>query len=81
MDGEKWLLQFTIPFEFVDMIFGTHTNIMRANMYKCREDGAFEHYASLFPINTTEPDFHRSEYFGDFILCDSYKQSGSFIKL
>lgn len=70
VDEEKWLLQFTIPFKFIDEIFGKHTSYMRANMFKCSEDGAIRHYASLFPINTPEPDFHRPEFFGEFILCN-----------
>lgn len=70
VDEEKWILQFTIPFEFIDKIFGRHTRNMRANMYKCTEEGNCEHYVSLFPVNTPMPDFHRPEFFGDFILCD-----------
>ncbi len=70
VDEEKWTLQLTIPFEFIDKIFGGHTRSMRANMYKCTEEGNCEHYVSLFPVNTPKPDFHRPEFFGDFILCD-----------
>lgn len=70
VDEKRWMLQFTIPFEFIDKIFGKHTNNMRANMYKCTEDGQVEHYASLFRIDTPEADFHRPEFFGEFILCD-----------
>lgn len=71
VDSEKWLLQFTIPFEFIDGIFGGHTKTMRANMFKCGEDGQYEHYVSFCPIGSQEIDFHKSEFFGKFVLCDN----------
>lgn len=70
VDDNKWLLQFTIPFEFIDEMFGMHTGIMHANMFKCGEDGQYEHYVSYSRINSPEIDFHKSEFFAEFVLED-----------
>ena len=64
--GDKWSLTFTIPFEFMDKYFGGHTKKFFANSQKC--GGGTPHYLSLFPISTPAPDFHRPEFFGEFVL-------------
>ena len=63
-----WILQFFIPFEFVDNLLGGHTNKMYANIYKCGEDVKRNHYVTYAPINTPTPDFHRPEDFAEFML-------------
>ena len=68
VDDKKWVLQFCIPFEFIDGIFGTHTKTIYGNIYKCGDETANIHYATYYPILTEEPDYHRPEYFGKFIL-------------
>lgn len=62
----EWSLFFTVPFEFIDKNFGGHTDKIYGNIYKC--GGQTEHYLSLFPISSENPDFHRPEFFGEFIL-------------
>ena len=69
-DDKKWILQFTIPFEFIGEIFGGYTKNMYGNIYKCGEDTEREHYVTYSPINTPEPDFHRPEFFTGFVLAD-----------
>ncbi len=66
-DGE-WVLMFTVPFKVVDEIFGSHTDTMRGNLYKCCEDKAPAHWASYYPIDTPAPDFHCPQFFGEFVL-------------
>ncbi len=68
VDEKSWVLQFVIPFEFIHKIYGSHTNRMFANLYKCGEDTEKEHYLSYLPLHPEQVDFHRSEYFGEFIL-------------
>lgn len=66
-EGE-WVLMFTIPFAMIDEIFGSHTDTMMGNLYKCCEDKAPMHFASYYPIDTPAPNFHRPEFFGEFKL-------------
>ena len=68
VDDKSWKLQFVVPFEFIDRIFGTHTKTMYGNLYKCGEQCEQEHYLSYYPLHPVEIDFQRSEYFGEFIL-------------
>ena len=66
-DGE-WVLMFTVPFSMLNDIFGTYTDEMRGNLYKCCEDKAPAHWASYYPIDTPAPDFHCPKFFGGFKL-------------
>ena len=68
VDDKKWVLQFCIPFEFIDGIFGGHTNTMYGNLYKCGDETMTPHYATYYPISTEKPDYHRPEFFAEFVL-------------
>lgn len=68
VDDKRWVLQFCIPFEFIDGIFGSHTKTMYGNLYKCGKETQNRHYATYYPIDTEEPDHHRPEFFGEFVL-------------
>lgn len=68
VNEEKWVLQFTIPFEFIDEAFGTYTDTMYANLFKCGDETPHEHYISYSPVNSEVMDFHQSEFFAKFIL-------------
>lgn len=68
VDEKSWVLQFCIPFEFIDGILGTHSKTMYGNLYKCGEDTETEHYVTYYPIKTEKPDYHRPEFFGEFVL-------------
>lgn len=68
VDDKKWVLQFCMPFEFIDEIFGGHTKTMYGNLYKCGNDTEKPHYATYYPIATEKPDYHRPEFFDKFIL-------------
>jgi len=68
VDDKKWVLSFFIPFELIDGLFGSHTKTMYGNLYKCGEDTEIVHFVSYYPVPTTKPDFHRPEYFGEFVL-------------
>ncbi len=68
VESGKWTILFMIPFSYIDEVFGQHTKVMRGNLYKCGEETLREHYGSYYPLHPTEIDFHRSEYFGEFVL-------------
>lgn len=40
------------------------------NLYKCGDMLAHPHYISWSPILAEEPDFHRSDYFAEFVFTD-----------
>ncbi|OGO91715.1 MAG: hypothetical protein A2Y17_13155 [Clostridiales bacterium GWF2_38_85] len=40
----------------------------KGNFYKCGDETEIEHYGMWSPVGTEKPDFHRPEYFGDFII-------------
>ncbi|MBL4937142.1 hypothetical protein JK636_15435 [Clostridium sp. YIM B02515] len=71
-DGSVWTLEFKIPFEFIEKYFGkidfSSGYKMRGNFYKCGDKTKFPHYGSWNPIVNEKPDFHLSQYFGEFIL-------------
>ena len=61
-----WEIAMRVPFEvfFGHNVTTLREKTLRGNIYKCGGTGKYEHYVSFFPIATTQPDFHRSEYFG-----------------
>ena len=65
---EKWVLFYTIPFEFLEKYFGSYTKEMLGNFYKCGDLTGKKHYQTFYPINTVKPDFHRPEFFGKIVL-------------
>lgn len=68
VDASKWVLQFVVPFEYIDSIFDNHTKNMFGNLHKCCGNKETKHRASYYPIKTEKPDFHAPEYFGEFVL-------------
>ena len=68
VDDQCWVLQFCVPFEFIDGIFGSHTKTMYGNLYKCGDETEGEHYVTYYPVGTEKPDYHRPEFFGEFVL-------------
>jgi len=68
VDDKKWVLQFCIPFEFIDEVFGSHTKTIYGNLYKCGDETENMHYATYYPVKSEEPDYHLPETFGLFVL-------------
>lgn len=68
VDDKRWVLQFCVPFAFIDEIFDAHTRTMYGNLCKCGDETLQEHYATYYPITNEKPDYHRPEFFGVFIL-------------
>lgn len=68
----RWMLSVQIPRK----LLGVESNDLRncqieGNIYKCADLAEEPHWLSAFPINTTEPDFHRPEFFRD-LNCPSW---------
>ena len=67
-DGDfyRWTLSVQIPKELLGVKSGDLRALkIEGNLYKCADNAAKPHYLSAFPINTTKPDFHRPESFGN----------------
>ena len=64
----NWIIQFCIPFTYIDSHYGTHTKTMYGNLYKVGEDTVIPHFVTYAPIEAPAPDFHRPESFVEFIL-------------
>jgi len=71
-NGDYWTVEYSIPFTFFEESFGklniTPGYIMKANFYKCGDETKYPHYGCWNKLENKEPDFHRSEYFGDLIF-------------
>lgn len=60
----EWLLTVGIPLNFI----GVNPNLkskLEVNFYKCGDETSTPHFLSWNPIITSNPDFHRPEYFGE----------------
>lgn len=63
-----WRVILMIPFELIGLDPDDLPESLRGNIYKCGDLTAHPHFLSWAPIGTPEPDFHRPEYFGEFLL-------------
>ncbi|MFA6730325.1 MAG: carbohydrate-binding family 9-like protein [Eubacteriales bacterium] len=69
-----WFIKAFLPFSAIEKLFGVGGDffipgtVFKGNFYKCGDETETPHYGSHFPINLPEPDFHRPEFFGDFVI-------------
>lgn len=63
-----WSLTICIPFEVIGLDPARLPEKLRGNIYKCGDKTAHPHFLSWAPVGTSQPDFHRPEYFGTFLL-------------
>ena len=72
-DG-TWSVTAEIPLSLLCKILGVeshpfgHGYTFRGNFYKCGDETAIPHYGMWNPVGTENADFHRPEYFGDFVI-------------
>ena len=60
-----WSLTIAIPLKML----GLEPNVaFKANFYKCGDESKIPHYLSWSPIETSAPDFHRPDFFGQLEL-------------
>ena len=61
----NWRVVLTIPFDVLGVAAPSR---LLGNIYKCGDLTAHPHFLTWAPIDTPKPDFHRPEFFGEFIL-------------
>ena len=63
----KWELTAFIPFKafFKHHLDSLAGKIIRANIQKCGDDMPVPHFITWNEINTSKPDYHRPEFFGE----------------
>ena len=72
-EGEAyWQVDFEIPYGMIKKYAPEASlesgSVMRGNVYKCGRHQQPEHYGTWNLVETETPNFHKSEYFGKFIL-------------
>jgi hypothetical protein len=60
-----WELIVAIPLRLMGLDPKNLPEKIRGNFYKCADKTETPHYLSWNPIATPEPDFHRTEFFGE----------------
>ena len=67
--ADGWEIAYRIPHSFVAQFFPSYRpeagKTMRANCFKCGDLTARPHYIAWNPVLAAEPDFHRSQDFGE----------------
>lgn len=63
-----WTLSLLIPYSVLGLDAKNLPAQLKGNIYKCGDETAHPHFLSWSPVGTPNPDFHRPEYFGNFIL-------------
>lgn len=64
---DRWTADLFLPFSVLEQVYGPlalgHGSTFSCNFYKISEGEGREHFASFSPVLTSEPDFHRPEFF------------------
>lgn len=62
----SWTITMAIPFDvfFRHEVKDLKGKVFRANFYKCGDMLSVPHYVTWNPVGTSNPDYHRPEYFG-----------------
>lgn len=76
--GKGWEAEYRIPVSFLRILYPGFecAGTLRANVYKCGDRTAHEHYLAWNPVNTEKPDFHRPEYFGRMVFEQEIRSEG-----
>ena len=74
IEATSWNVTAYIPTALLCRILGVDSipfgkgYTFRGNFYKCGDETPIPHYGMWSPVGTEKADFHRPEYFGDFIM-------------
>jgi hypothetical protein len=67
-----WVVEYRLPFDILTryaLVTAPQPGaIWRANFYKCADESSQPHWLTWAPIDKSEPDFHRPEFFGKLIF-------------
>lgn len=71
--GKGWQVEYVIPFRAISDIYGKDYapkkgDSFRFNAYICGERTPLMHFGACFDLPIPNPDFHRSEFFGEGVL-------------
>ncbi len=64
----SWRVILMIPFGLMGLDPEHLPAALRGNIYKCGDKTAHPHFLSWNPVGTPAPDFHRPEFFGEFLI-------------
>ncbi len=65
---KAWMLQVSIPFDFIKENIGEIGKNFAGNFYKCGSDTGHKHYICWNYVETERPNFHSPQFFGDLIF-------------
>ena len=69
---DRWEIDYYIPAEWISRLIPDYRHergaTVRGNFYKCGDLTDHEHYGCFHPIEWAHPDFHRPEFFAEFVL-------------
>ena len=67
---DGWEVFYRIPLSFLRLFWPgfAFAGALRANVYKCGDLTAREHYLAWNPVNSRTPDFHRPQDFGRMVF-------------
>jgi len=68
--ADRWTVEGLLSLETVEKVFGRFDKEFKGNLYKCGDETEIPHFGMWSPVGTETPDFHRPEYFGDFVIED-----------
>lgn len=73
VSGDGWEAMFIVTLPHIEAIYGSselkNGGVIKANFYCCADDkpgGAY--YATAFPIQSEQPDYHRPEFFAELTI-------------
>lgn len=68
--ADGWKAELRIPLAFLRLFWPgfSFTGVLRANVYKCGDKTAQEHYLAWNPVCSGTPDFHRPRDFGIMVF-------------
>ena len=71
-DENGWSVEVFFSNDFIGKTFGkfcfTRGESFKGNFYKCGDETEIPHFGMWSPIDSEKPDFHRPEFFGDFVI-------------
>lgn len=66
---DGWCAKIFIPYDFLESRYGMKIGKeFKGNFYKCGDKTPIPHFGTWAPVVAPEPDYHRPECFGTFIV-------------
>ena len=69
---DRWEIKLSIKAEYIKKYIPSYVHgsgaHLKGNLYKCGDDTDHPHFGCFNNIEVPQPDFHRPEFFADFVL-------------